>query len=84
MNGHVDFQYSASFSGISKIRQFVEVRNWCIDQWGSTIEYDIQTKYDIRENQNPAWSWERTTSNKTYKIYLASTNEASWFTLKWL
>jgi len=64
-------------------RTFADVRKWCTDTYGETVECDYWGECpDIR---NPLWSWERVNSNKVTRcrIFLLSDKEANWFSLKW-
>lgn len=72
--GHSRFKYFASFS-YTNIHKFVEVRNWCWENWGPSAELDIQGLQDQK------WSWIHDSYNT--RIYLASDAEYQWFLLKW-
>ena len=83
MPGYGDFTHCADFSERGNRKQFAEVRRWCVEQWGESVEYDLWEDY--AEFRNPAWCWERGEYNKSYRcrIFLASEKEAQWFMLKW-
>ena len=76
MNGFGDFKYVAKFRKRADREKFIEIRNWCWEQWGPSSELEFWS-----ENVNPAWAW--TVSEFEIKIYLDSDKEASWYTLKW-
>jgi hypothetical protein len=85
MTGYGNFTHVADFSyGRGDHRLFVEARNWCQEQWGTSCEIDLWTEH--LDLQNPAWSWERGSFNKNYRcrIFLVSEKEAQWFSLRWV
>jgi hypothetical protein len=66
-----------------KIKQFQEVRDWCIQTWGMSCErehYLQMTADDFPTNEH--WCWH--TEFYDTKIYLCTEKEANWFKLKWL
>jgi hypothetical protein len=83
MTGYGIFMYSVDFSTHDDTHAFAEVRSWCIEQWGNSVEVDIWQRF--RPLRNPAWSWERNHGEKKYvcRIFLAGETEVSWFTLRW-
>jgi hypothetical protein len=83
MTGYGTFLYSVDFSYRHETLSFAEVRKWCIDTWGNSVEIDIWHNYPTL--RNPAWSWERHQSAREYtcRIFLVSEGEAAWFKLRW-
>lgn len=76
MNGYGDFKYVAKFRKRADKEKFLEIRNWCWEQWGPSSELEFW-----RESVNPAWAW--AISEFEMKLYIDSDKEASWYTLKW-
>lgn len=90
MSGFPHFKYAASFV-FGESDKFIDIREWCIEQWGLSLELDLWKFFNDRplstENQtNPVWCWERSTNGSRYKckIYLLSDAEMIWFKLKWV
>jgi len=73
-NGYDRFKYFASFSS-TNLYKFVEVRNWCWQNWGPSSELDITGLGDQK------WAWIHGQYNT--RIYLATDAEYQWFVLKW-
>jgi hypothetical protein len=82
-NGYGVFTHYVDFPGDRMRKPFMEVRNWCVEQWGTSCEEDIW--HDYPDLRNPHWCWERGSYNSVYKcrIYLVSEFESAWFLLKW-
>ncbi len=76
MNGYGNFKYATKFRRRADQDKFIEIRNWCWEQWGPSCELEFWN-----EQRNPAWAWAMTEFET--KIYVASEKEASWFTLRW-
>ncbi len=78
-NGYPDFQYHVVFLQYKENEQFFEMRNWCWEQWGPSMEWDIWTRMPFKHN--PSWAW----IHDTYKVklLLRDKQEYSWFLLKW-
>lgn len=62
-------------------RQFIEMRNWCWNQWGPSTELRFYNHDWHREWINPVWAWE--TEYDKLRIYFETDKEAAWFQLKW-
>jgi len=65
---------------------FLEVRQWCWDTWGSTVEYFWYNEYKRSPACNSAWCFDTDYSNtrrKTGVIYLATDQEMDLFYIKW-
>lgn len=77
MTGHDDFEKCVDF-GNHNIDRFIEVRNWCWEQWGSSCEFEYRKKLS---DPNPSWCW--LTDEWRIRIYLRSTKEVSCFLLRW-
>ena len=76
--GYGNFKYSVDFNWREKSK-YLEVRNWCWDQWGPSSEVAF-----LEDNQSlvsEGWSWD--TSEFKNRIYLATEKEYQWFLLKW-
>ncbi len=84
MNGYGDFKYAIDFNYKTNNIAFDDARQWCWETFGASTELDI---WELRKDtRNPKWAWDRGQYSKTYRcmIYLATDEEASFFTLKWL
>ncbi len=72
---------------ISRLENFLIVRNWCVDTWGLSCEREnfltIKShEKDIKQyNLNMYWCWHDYDGNS--KIYLAGDSELMIFDLKW-
>ncbi len=77
MKGHDEFKRCIEFSR-SEVEKFIEIRNWCWDQWGPGCEID--NFYKI-QNPNKSWCW--LIDEWRTRIYFASDKEVQWFHLKW-
>lgn len=83
MNGHKEFTHYVNFP-TQEVQKFVEIRRWCDQQWGPSVELDIHLKYAVLRNEHWIWSCHYTLAGGTSRIYLTGEKEASWFGLKWL
>ena len=75
--GYGDFKYSITFRG-SETDKFCDIRNWCWEQWGPSVEIDNRIKLI---NPNPKWSW--ISDEYRLRIYIATDKEFQWYILKW-
>lgn len=87
---YVDIKYDHwSENSHSSQLMFYKLRVWCWETWGPSREVD---QWNISSNviippeldpndKNPHWSW--VNNQYRYRIYLAGTNEAALFKLKW-
>lgn len=77
MNGFGNFTHFVDFRKAER-KQFLEIRNWCWEQWGPSAELE---HWDKIEDGNPAWAWD----NREYdmRIYLAEQQQVSWYILRW-
>ncbi len=74
--GHDLFRYYAQF-GHSEVDEFVKVREWCWQTWGSSCEIEILD----RINKKLKWAWVNDQYNT--RLYFETENEYSWFLMKW-
>ena len=84
MNGYGNFLYVVDYMyRPGGLRNFVEVRKWCTDTFGPSVELDIWEDFD--DLKNPKWSWERGEFGKSYRcrIFIADEKTASLFSLRW-
>lgn len=84
MKGYGHFIYVADYSYKKDgTLSFLEVRRWCTQQFGESVELDAWEDYPAL--RNPKWSWERGEFNRNYRcrIFLATEKEAEWFSLRW-
>jgi hypothetical protein len=52
-SGHFFFQYRVWVHGSDRIRDFIQIRNWCWEVWGSSCERDDHIlSYNFPEVQN--------------------------------
>jgi len=71
-----------------KIESFNQLRDWCVETWGPSIERDdylYLSGFDVAKHNvklNPAWCYHA--QEHTYKIYLRDEEEMIWAKLKWL
>lgn len=77
MNGHGDFARCVDFRAI-EIQKFIEIRNWCWEQWGPSCELNFWYKI---QSPNPKWAW--LMDEWRTRLYFGSDKEAQWFHLKW-
>jgi len=69
------------------VEEFLSVRDWCYDTWGSTVEYHWWHKHGPKRNA-VMWSFDSRPYNKHSNIkfpaiYLRSDKELALFNLKW-
>lgn len=86
MNGYGSFTHYIDFRSVSK-RQFIEMRQWCSDTFGPTVELDIWENYEgEHELANPRWTWQRDhfSHSERRRIFFATEADASVFAMKWL
>ena len=84
MNGYGNFKFVVDYRyGKSNAYTFLQVRLWCTETFGASVELDAWEEYPDLRNQ--FWSWERGTYAKTYRcrIFLKDDKAASIFSLKW-
>lgn len=74
MNGHGSYEKFVEF-GKHNFDNFIEIRNWCWEQWGPSCELEFF------KNRNPSWCW--LVDEWRIRIYLGSNKEVQWFLLKW-
>jgi hypothetical protein len=78
-------RYSGLAGRGQRILDLNEIRNWCVQTWGSSCELElwmVANGTTDSTNLNQHWCWH--TNYDNYKIYLRSDKEANWFKLKWL
>ena len=80
-NSHV-----LSVHNIERISQFFEVRNWCVDTWGPSLEFEVWKFFNRTGKQvNPHWCFDVNTTNQPMlRIYFRSNAEYALFKLKWM
>lgn len=86
--GYPSFKYMVEIISLhrgSKIKGFNEIRDWCIETWGKSIERD---QYLYMEDMdptgiqlNPAWCWH--SEDHKMNIYLQGEPEKMWAELRW-
>lgn len=84
MTGYGIFKFMVKLHhNVQEINQFIEMRNWCWEQWGPSCEFVFYKNNFAEKNPswNPAWCW----ANYEFenRIYLTGDKEGSWFLLKW-
>lgn len=88
--GHRHLKYRIKLLGDYTVRydQYIQIRNWCWDTWGSSCERDILIELaDKDESFIRRWSWHAEKYNKRFYdlyIYLATDQEYVMFKLKWM
>ena len=85
--GYPSFKYMIEVISLHKgpkIEGFNEIRDWCIETWGKSIEreqYLYMEDYDTSMQLNPAWCWH--TEDHKMNIYLRDEAEKVWAELRW-
>lgn len=79
MNGYGNFTHFIEFRKVER-KKFVEVRNWCWEQWGPSCELEHWDLIDQSE-VNPAWCWD--SREYDMRIYLGDQAQVSWYILRW-
>jgi hypothetical protein len=77
MLGYDLFKYQVSFLR-RNAEQFVDIRNWCWQQWGPSSE--LEFVYAL--HKDPTWAW--VSDHGRYRVLLKSDKEYSWYILKWI
>jgi len=79
----VDVQQEAIGRRTERIIDFVAVREWCWNTFGSSCERE-HWLYLVKFNQprNERWCWHSDFGN--FKIYIRDEKEVNWFKLKWM
>jgi len=77
MLGYHDYRYSTTFIR-NNIEKFLEVREWCWEQWGPSCEYEFVYKKQFK----PVWCW-ISDHHGRYRILLETDKETAWYVLKW-
>lgn len=80
MTGYGDFKFMVKFLSQFDLAKFLEIRNWCWEQWGPSYEYYFHNHSKL-PNKNPSWCW--LINEFDSRIYFAGDEEASWFLLRW-
>lgn len=86
MNGYGDFKYGVDFTWNWQGARFDEVRLWCWETFGPSVELDIWAELEtIGQPRNLKWCWDRGTYNKINRcmIYIKDDQEMNWFKLRW-
>jgi hypothetical protein len=60
------------------VQDFFELRKWCWEQWGASMELDY---YHMFHSDPPGWSWH--SDNSQRRIYLEGDEQLAVFTLRW-
>ena len=79
MNGWGDFTHFVEFRKKERMK-YLEVRNWCWEQWGPSCEFEHWAVIDKSE-VNPAWAWD--SREYDMRIYLGADQQVSWYILRW-
>jgi len=64
-----------------QFQHFLDLRNWCWEQWGPSCEFKYWKKQNEAE-RNPAWCWD--VDEWKNRIYFANESEVQWFYLRWI
>lgn len=75
-SGHGEFKYYIQFSE-PEFKDFIDLRNWCWEQWGPSCELDLWFK----GGSIVPWCWMFQDYGK--RIYLRTDKEYQWYSLKW-
>ena len=82
MTGYGDFKYGADFSWHWQGARFDQVRQWCWETFGPSVEVDIWRELGtIDEPRNERWAWDR--NQYRTMVYLKSDAERNWFVMRW-
>lgn len=84
MVGYGDFAYRVVMIHLSA-DNFVLVRQWCVDSYGPTLEYDTWEHSLLVYPELPVWSWQRGYYVDKFRcnILLRTEEAATMFKLKW-
>lgn len=69
--------------------KFSDIRQWCVDSWGSSVEIDMWKFLAIRPPgnvhvQNKHWCYDVNTTNvPQMKLYFRTDAELAFYKLKW-
>ena len=83
-SGNIFFKYRVWVYGPDRIRDFINVRNWCWEVWGSSCEReDYMMSYSDQDVvTNSQWAWHKV--DRSRYIYLVNDQALAFFKLKWL
>ena len=83
-SGNYYFKYRVWVHGTDRVRDFIQIRNWCWEVWGPSCERDdhIQSKRDPEIENNLHWAWH--VHERSRYIYLINDRALAFFKLKWL
>ena len=84
MKGYGKFKFVVDYRyGKANDYSFLQVRKWCAETFGPSVELDAWEEYPDLRNQY--WSWERGMFVKSYRcrIFLKDDKAASMFSLRW-
>lgn len=86
--GYPSFKYMVeviSLHKAPKIKAFNEIRDWCIETWGMSVEREQYLYMEDMDPEgiklNPAWCWH--TEDHKMNIYLRDEAEKMWTELRW-
>jgi len=78
------FKYRVWVHGPDRVRDFIQIRNWCWEVWGPSCEREdhILSYNDPAIENNLHWAWH--TYERSRYIYLVNDQALAFFKLKWL
>ena len=83
-SGNYYFKYRVWVHGTDRVRDFIQIRNWCWEVWGPSCERDdhILSYNNSTVVNNPHWAWH--VYERSRYIYLIDDQALAFFKLKWL
>ena len=84
-SGNYYFKYRVWVHGTDRVRDFIQIRNWCWEVWGASAERDffITLSYMTDKIHNEHWAWHTDPNGHVY-IYLTDNQALAFFKLKWM
>jgi hypothetical protein len=77
--------HSLSDYNIDKLSQFFEIREWCVNTWGASQEFEVWRFFNrAGKTVNQHWCFDVNTTNQPMlRIYFRSAAEYALYKLKW-
>ena len=77
----VPWTMSSTSDRMERFELFRDVREWCTQTWGSSIEKALYLEFKDRTLINDHWSWD--VDGFQYRIFLVNKKDRDWFALRW-
>ena len=71
---------------LEKCKDFLKLRQWCWETWGPSCEREIYLSLALNniDDRPRGWAWHYEDNYTECYIYLTSSQQLEFFTLKWL